>query len=192
MSKPKQKLYLAYGSNLNLEQMKKRCPTAKVVCASEVRDYELLFRGGYGAVATIEPCQGKNVPVLVWMIQPKDEKALDRYEGYPRLYTKESIPVRIGDSIVPVMGYVMTVGHAYGIPSQGYLNTIAEGYASAGFDTKVLREALRHSTEMARWEMLARAAAEAWMEDKEPDEYSEYGLQEDGDPGEDMEMEWGC
>ena len=50
------KLYIAYGSNLNLPQMAKRCPTAKVVGTSEIKDYALVFRGGgHGAVATIEP-----------------------------------------------------------------------------------------------------------------------------------------
>ena len=49
-------LYIAYGSNLNLPQMAFRCPTAEVVGKSELKDYELLFRGShYGAVATVEP-----------------------------------------------------------------------------------------------------------------------------------------
>ncbi len=40
----KRKKYIAYGSNLNLEQMARRCPTAKVIGAGEIRDHELLFR----------------------------------------------------------------------------------------------------------------------------------------------------
>lgn len=80
--KGKQRLYIAYGSNLNLEQMAFRCPTAKVVGKSELKDYELLFRGGRrGAVATVEPKAGSTVPVLVWEIQKKDEASLDLYEG---------------------------------------------------------------------------------------------------------------
>lgn len=31
MKKIRAKYYIAYGSNLNLEQMARRCPTAKVV-----------------------------------------------------------------------------------------------------------------------------------------------------------------
>lgn len=81
------KLYIAYGSNLNLGQMADRCPTAKVVGASELMDYRLLFRGAHaGAVATVEPYKGGSVPVLVWEIAPADEAALDRYEGWPFLY----------------------------------------------------------------------------------------------------------
>ena len=52
----KRKKYIAYGSNLNLEQMARRCPTAKVIGAGEIRDHELLFRGyRESAVATVEP-----------------------------------------------------------------------------------------------------------------------------------------
>ena len=78
--KGKQRLYIAYGSNLNLEQMAFRCPTAKVVGKSELKDYELLFRGGRrGAVATVEPKAGSTVPILVWEIQ-KQEREGDFYQ----------------------------------------------------------------------------------------------------------------
>jgi len=51
----KDRLYIAYGSNLNLEQMKRRCPTAEVVGAVELKNWRLWFRrGNHGAVATIE------------------------------------------------------------------------------------------------------------------------------------------
>ena len=90
----KNRLYIAYGSNLHLPQMAFRCPTAKVVGASEVKGYELLFRGGSrGAVATIEPLEGSSVPVLLWKIRPQDELSLDRYEGYPNFYRKEMLEV---------------------------------------------------------------------------------------------------
>ena len=56
------KLYLAYGSNINLEQMAFRCPDSKVVTTGTISDYELQFR----QVATIEPKEGSEVPVLIW------------------------------------------------------------------------------------------------------------------------------
>lgn len=83
----KERLYIAYGSNLNLEQMKHRCPTAEVVGTTVLHNWQLMFRGdNYGAVATIERRRGSKVPVLVWRIQPRDEAALDRYEGC-RIFT---------------------------------------------------------------------------------------------------------
>ena len=102
----KQRLYIAYGSNLNLEQMAFRCPTAKVVGKSELKDYELLFRGGRrGAVATVEPKAGSTVPVLVWEIQKKDEASLDLYEGYPNFYDKQMLEIELDEGICSILDY---------------------------------------------------------------------------------------
>lgn len=145
----KNKLYIAYGSNLNLPQMAQRCPTAKVVGASEVKDYALLFRGGRkGAVATIEPQEGVSVPVLLWEITPKDEAALDMYEGYPSLYEKRTLDLELDDKSVSAMVYVMTPGHQLGFPSDYYYDVIMEGYKTAGFDTDVLGAAVDRTEKM--------------------------------------------
>lgn len=146
----KNTLYIAYGSNLNLPQMAFRCPTAKVVGASEIKGYELLFRGGRkGAVATVEPLEGSSVPVLLWKIRHGDEQALDRYEGYPHFYRKEMMEVELGGKTVPGMVYVMNGGHEVGAPSDFYLNTIMEGYKTAGFDTDFLDQAVEKSVRLA-------------------------------------------
>ena len=48
------KLYIAYGSNLNLAQMKYRCPTAKFIGTGVLENYELQFKGSlHNAHATI-------------------------------------------------------------------------------------------------------------------------------------------
>ena len=136
-------LYIAYGSNLNLSQMEQRCPTARVIGTSEIKDYELVFRGSrYSAVATIEPCEGSSVPVLLWGIQPEDEKSLDRYEGYPNFYGKENMEIVLNGRIVSAMVYVMAPGHELGIPSERYKISIEDGYMDAGFDTDILQNAV--------------------------------------------------
>ncbi len=142
MSKTKRRLYIAYGSNLNLEQMSQRCPTAQVVGTSVMKDWRLLFRGQHaGAVATVERFCGGSVPVLVWQLQPQDEAALDRYEGWPHLYRKETLRIRLNGKTVEAMIYIMNEIHPYGLPSPYYLNTIREGYISTGFDIGILRKA---------------------------------------------------
>ena len=80
------KYYIAYGSNLSVEQMKIRTPDAVIVGTSILKDWRLLFR----QFATIKKCKGYSVPVLVWKISGQDEKSLDRYEGYPRFYVKRN------------------------------------------------------------------------------------------------------
>lgn len=149
----KNKLYIAYGSNLNLPQMAGRCPAAKVVGTSEIKDYALVFRGGrHGAVATIEPCEGSSVPVLLWKITPKDEAALDIYEGFPRFYDKETIELPLDGNTVSAMVYVMTPGHRLGYPSDYYYNTINDGYRTAGFDTAILEQAIDYTEQLMKSE----------------------------------------
>ena len=75
------RLLIAYGSNLNRKQMSYRCPTAKLLGASTLRNHRLVFRGPHAAAVTnVEDLKGRSVPVLVWEITPADEAALDRYE----------------------------------------------------------------------------------------------------------------
>lgn len=128
--------------------MANRCPTAKVVGNSKINGYRLLFRGAHaGAVATIEPFKGESVPVLAWEITPADEAALDRYEGWPFLYRKETIKVRLNGKTVQAMVYIMNEGRPLGQPSCYYYSTILDGYKSAGFDVEILRKAVADSFE---------------------------------------------
>ena len=49
------KLYIAYGSNMDTEQMAYRCPNAKPLGACLLRDWRLMFKGSLtGAYATID------------------------------------------------------------------------------------------------------------------------------------------
>lgn len=131
----KERLYIAYGSNLNLSQMAERCPTAEAIGKAVLRGWRLAFRG----VATIERCAGYTVPVLVWRLQPRDEDALDRYEGWPHLYRKEALKVTLGGRRRTAMVYLINEGrHPYSPPSKAYLETILHGYEAAGFDQGIL------------------------------------------------------
>lgn len=144
------KLYIAYGSNLNIVQMANRCPTAKVVGTSVMKGWQLLFRGARaGAVATVEPFKGGSVPVLVWELTPADEAALDRYEGWPFLYRKEVVRIRLDGKTVKAMVYVMNEGKPLGLPSCYYYTIILEGYKEAGFDLNILRRATTNITKPA-------------------------------------------
>ena len=88
--------YIAYGSNLNIRQMRIRCPHARVIGTAVINDYELLFKGSRtGAYLTIEPKEGGEVPVAVWEVTESDEAALDRYEGYPVFYYKKEMELDI-------------------------------------------------------------------------------------------------
>jgi len=154
----KYKLYIAYGSNMNLGQMANRCPSAKVAGTSELKGFRLLFRGSRsGAVATVEPHTGGNVPVLAWWITAEDEAALDRYEGYPSLYRKEKVKIELDGKTAIAMIYIMNTktptGHylPLGQPSAYYYSVILEGYRDAGFDINILRKATSDSIDATKY-----------------------------------------
>ena len=62
--------YIAYGSNLNVRQMRMRCPSARRIGTSELKDYELFFKGSKtGSYLTVEKKPGSSVPVGVPAVQ---------------------------------------------------------------------------------------------------------------------------
>ena len=142
------KLYVAYGSNLNKGQMKYRCPTAKFYGTGVLQGYELQFKGReHTAFATIAPKDGASVPVGLWEIQPRDEKALDMYEGFPSHYFKENVQVQVGGKEVSAMVYVMNLRMNFNLPSPSYYATVHQGYRDCGLDTSALEQALQSSAQ---------------------------------------------
>ena len=135
------KLYFAYGSNINLNQMALRCPAAQVVGPVTLEGYELLFRGS--GVATIGTKAGSTVHGLLWQLTPRCERSLDRYEGFPRLYDKEPVTVRDAQGQeLTVMAYVMTERYRTpAMPSEFYYQGIEDGYRQNGLPVRELKKA---------------------------------------------------
>lgn len=145
------KLYIAYGSNLNVQQMKFRCPTARPFAKTVLRNYRLVYRGTLtNAHATVEPYAGREVPVVLWTIEPEDEHNLDIYEGYPRYYFKDHLEVQVGRGFVTGMIYIMNEKRKPGRPSQSYIDIIREGYDDFSIDHEPLDISLyENDTELA-------------------------------------------
>lgn len=140
--------YIAYGSNLNVRQMRMRCPTARRIGTSELEGYELLFKGSKtGSYLTVEKRPGSSVPVGVWEVSSSDEKALDRYEGFPNFYYKKELTLPIKGIRTGkirkrrVFVYIMHENRSIGIPSIPYMQTCIQGYDDFGFDRLVLIDA---------------------------------------------------
>lgn len=77
-------LYFAYGSNLNIEQMKKRCPESVGISAAVLDGWKLVER----TYADIEQAAGSVVNGALYEISESDLAALDCYEGFPEYYTR--------------------------------------------------------------------------------------------------------
>jgi hypothetical protein len=145
------KYYLAYGSNLNVEQMTYRCPDAKPIGSTQINDYRLLFKGSRtGAYLTIEAAPGYKVPVGVWMVSEDDEAKLDRYEGYPHFYYKKQIPLLLKGKIIMAFVYIMHEEREIGNPSEFYIKTCTAGYEAFKFDMHILQEAIEYSRKNAK------------------------------------------
>lgn len=135
-------LYFAYGSNLSLRAMARRCPRAVPLGKFVLADCRLVFRGVADAI--YEPgakCYGG-----LWRITPACEVALDRYEGIGSgMYRKDYVPLEgRADGETELMLYAM---NSTGImpPCQSYLGVIQEGYRDFKLPLKHLRDAVAAS-----------------------------------------------
>jgi len=136
-------LYVAYGSNLNVEQMKYRVPGAKPHGSGYINNWKLDFHGTDGtAYATITHSQGYKVPVVLWEMSDKDELIMDMYEGYPNSYYKKKIAVYVGDKKKFGTVYIMNEARRVARPSRKYVNTVRNGYTYFDLDLTYLNDAL--------------------------------------------------
>ena len=131
-------LYFAYGSNLNLFQMKRRCKDSVFLKKYELKGYRLNFRSKYRA-ADIEKSKNSLVPGALFEISKSDEKKLDVYEDYPILYKK----LYFTYYNKTVMTYIMVNKTEFRYPTERYLNVIKRGYKDCKLDTKYLKTSLQ-------------------------------------------------
>ena len=130
-------LYFAYGSNLNLFQMKRRCKDSIFLKKYQLNGYKLNFRSKYRA-ADIEKNKNSSVPGALFEISKSDEKKLDVYEDYPILYKKLYFPY----NNKKVMTYTMVNKTEFRYPTERYLNVVKQGYKDCNLNMNILNKAL--------------------------------------------------
>ena len=161
--------YWAYGSNLSVQGMLYRCPTAKKVGPLYVNDGLLVFRG----VADVVISKGNKVAGGLWKVTQEDEDSLDAYEGVSSgLYKKCTFTITARGKVRNVLYYRMCVP---GImpPSERYLSMIAEGYRDFGLDLSFLDAAVKHSWREKKvtsrlWVRHERKGAPRWARPSDP------------------------
>ncbi|MGD0075461.1 MAG: gamma-glutamylcyclotransferase family protein [Candidatus Binataceae bacterium] len=134
-------LYFAYGSNMDWDQMRERCPSARFVCVAKLEDHQLIFprkskRRGCG-VASVKPAKTRDVWGVVFQIEELEVGWLDCHEGYnPNVppshnsYVRKELRVfRDGREQHPltVWTYVGRPQPGEHKPSNDYKNTILKG-----------------------------------------------------------------
>jgi gamma-glutamylcyclotransferase len=115
-------LYFAYGSNLDVDQMLTRCPTARPRTRARLPDHRLEFthlsRRWGGGAADILPHPGESVWGALYDLDADELEKLDRFEGgYERLGVRVEVAegqvrsavtytVRVKASFAPTEEYV--------------------------------------------------------------------------------------
>lgn len=140
----------AYGSSLDLDQMRSRCPSVTVVARGRVPGYELIFPrtsaqkdrqyadGSPGGVASIRPTNNGAdlIEGVVYLIKGKaDEDSLDQAEGVNiNSYSKQPITVDLENGTPEdCLTYIANAlpGGPF-LPSRQYKSQIVEGARSHG------------------------------------------------------------
>jgi len=127
--------YFAYGSNLDVTQMTRRCPDATDPRPATLTDHDWLIneRG----VATLEPFDGAEVHGILWRISDADLANLDRAEGVPVRYRRDRLVVSSDDGPVEAWVYI---DHRIepGPARDGYLERIIDGAMHHGLPARWL------------------------------------------------------
>jgi hypothetical protein len=152
ISRDHPRIYFAYGSNLDVVQMQERCDSAQPIVEGALYNYQLYFSG----VASVRKMDNVTCPGAFWEVETSDIEALDRYEGYPNLYTKVYSTVVIEGESKPFFFYVMNGVES--VPSASYLATLLRGYCDWSLDPKPLVKAYDQAA-MATWNRLRKPAA---------------------------------
>jgi hypothetical protein len=125
--------YFAYGSNLDVTQMTRRCPDASDPRPAALADHDWLIneRG----VATVEPLDGARVHGVLWQVSDHDLTVLDSAEGVPVRYRRDRMTVETDDGPAEAWVYVDPRVEP-GAPRPGYLERIIGGATHHGLPTR--------------------------------------------------------
>ncbi len=130
--------YFAYGSNMILEAMRERCPTARVLAPAALHDWR--YRINDRGFATVVPETGSIVHGLLWQIDDEAEAALDVYEALEEgMYRKTQLTVVQSGQPLTAMVYLAT-GSDPGQPIPGYQEEILDAAAALGVPEAYLEE----------------------------------------------------
>jgi gamma-glutamylcyclotransferase (GGCT)/AIG2-like uncharacterized protein YtfP len=123
--------YFAYGSNMNWQQMQRRCPSSKFVCVARLADYQFGIsrhsRLRNCGTANVCPALGGEVWGIVYEVSPDDLVVLDTFEdGYRRQLVAV---VALGDGANPLEALVYIADAETNVPlaNAEYKRLILEG-----------------------------------------------------------------
>jgi gamma-glutamylcyclotransferase (GGCT)/AIG2-like uncharacterized protein YtfP len=130
-------LCFAYGANMDVAAMAKRCPSSKPVGLARLpRHRWIISTDGYANVVR-DP--RREVHGMLWELALSDVPVLDRFEDVPRLYRKVNQPVISTAGIRRALVYVGRATEA-GRPRPGYLDDVIRAGMAAGLPPAAIAE----------------------------------------------------
>ena len=129
-------LYFAYGSNLWLQQMERRCPSSKLLGLAKLRHWVWIISERHYAniIPSPIPDSDDHVYGLVFELTPEDEDELDIYEGVPTAYVKRYMEVEMlgtPERKVDALVYVDIERAGESTPYSEYIGRINNGIDDA-------------------------------------------------------------
>lgn len=130
-------IYFAYGSNMNLSQMKERCPHSEKFDIGFMKDAEVCFPSFYepwnSGMAGYQSSPGNDMWGVLFYLDQRDLEVMREYEDYipgqdPSLnnYNEVFVDIVVGEQMVRCMTYESVVTGKYK-PSLKYLQGIITG-----------------------------------------------------------------
>lgn len=150
-------LYFAYGSNMDPEQIKTRCPDAEFVGIGVMKNHALCFPRRSVTrncgVSSVAPLAGRETWGVVYRLTSKDLAVLDGSEGFRsdraaelNSYNRVGVIVSVNDVPTDMETYVAVAQQDAPLPNAAYLKHIREGARHHGLPAAYLEylEGIEH------------------------------------------------
>jgi gamma-glutamylcyclotransferase (GGCT)/AIG2-like uncharacterized protein YtfP len=123
--------YFAYGSNMNWQQMQRRCPSSRFICVARLLDYRFGItrhsRLRDCGTANVYPDQGGEVWGIIYEVSEIDLTVLDTFEDGYRREILTFYPLENGKTPLRALVYLADIEQNVPRPNAEYRRLLVEG-----------------------------------------------------------------
>lgn len=129
--------YFAYGSNMDQDQMRERCPNSILIRKAVLKNYKLDFLEysprWQGGCADVIPDNKSEVWGLLYEVSKSDIQELDKFEGNPDFYRRYTMQVELDGIETEAEVYTLVTKKSFIKPTLRYFNIITDTARLYGF-----------------------------------------------------------
>jgi cation transport regulator ChaC len=125
--------YFAYGSNMDISRLSKRGVNPITIHKGTLKNWKLVFNkkasAGDWGFANIIQSEGDLVEGLIFSIEEKSLKLLDKFEGAPKHYRRELIEIETDGCAIKCITYIAQPEHVVEglLPTKEYMEFLLNG-----------------------------------------------------------------